>query len=174
MALALCGWLGAASSRGQSSREYDLKAVLVFNLTRFVEWPPAAFGSADSPLVIGILGTDPFSKVIDEVVRTESHRRHPIEVVRWHSLPAAPHCHILFVGADAREDFASLQADLRHLPVLTVGDYDGFVEGGGMVGLKKTVAGKIQLRINLRATRMSGLVVSGKLLQVADVIHRDD
>ncbi|HZH99862.1 MAG TPA: YfiR family protein, partial [Flavisolibacter sp.] len=40
------------------AKEYQVKAVFLYNFTQFVEWPAAA-GQATQPFVIGILGTDP-------------------------------------------------------------------------------------------------------------------
>src|SRR5260370_17228193 len=44
-----------------TSPEYQLKAVFLFNFAQFVEWPPTAFPEAKAPLVIGVLGEDPFA-----------------------------------------------------------------------------------------------------------------
>src|ERR1051326_8071551 len=40
----------------EPSKEYQIKAVLLLNLARFVDWPPSAFATPDSPLVIGVVG----------------------------------------------------------------------------------------------------------------------
>src|SRR5208337_871019 len=50
--------LNSCSVHG-ASREYEIKAVLLFNLARFVDWPPGAFSGPDSPIFIGIMGRDP-------------------------------------------------------------------------------------------------------------------
>src|SRR5687768_11102671 len=56
---------------GQVSREYDLKAVFLFNFAQFVEWPARAFPTAEAPFVVGIIGNDPFKGALDDVVRNE-------------------------------------------------------------------------------------------------------
>src|SRR5437016_7369433 len=61
----------AALVRGDVFNEYDVKATCLYHLTQFVEWPPEAFPETQSPLVIGVLGQDPFGKVLDEVFRNE-------------------------------------------------------------------------------------------------------
>lgn len=48
--------------------EYQVKAVFLFNFAQFVTWPSQP---ADAPLVIGILGDDPFGSYLDETVRGE-------------------------------------------------------------------------------------------------------
>src|SRR4051812_26602064 len=62
--LALSGVLGAAPGVAQEvyneeqliNREYPLKALFLYNFGSYVEWPAAAFPSADHPFVIGLLG----------------------------------------------------------------------------------------------------------------------
>lgn len=171
--LLVLGWVAtAASMPAQTSREYDLKAVLLFNLTRFVEWPPESFAGADTPLVIGILGQDPYGKILDDVVRTESYGHHKIEVVRFRDLESVKDCQILYIGADESRNLSRILARLDGQPLLTVGDFEAFSQRGGMVGLNQNAEGKIRLRINLEAVRSSHLTVSGKLLRVAEVVNR--
>jgi hypothetical protein len=47
---------GHARADDASNREYAVKAAFVYNFAQFTQWPPEAFESADSPLVIGVLG----------------------------------------------------------------------------------------------------------------------
>src|SRR5437879_8876519 len=61
----------AQSSDSSDSSEYLIKAGFIYNFAKFVEWPTAAFAQADSPIVIGILGTDPFGNLIDRIVENK-------------------------------------------------------------------------------------------------------
>ena len=63
--LGLLAALGAAASAQASapSREYQVKAVFLFNFTQFVNWPPAAFPEDTALLVIGVLGDDPVRRL---------------------------------------------------------------------------------------------------------------
>src|SRR6267378_5783928 len=76
------GLLGAAAPVS----EYQLKAVFLFNFAQFVEWPPAALPLENAPLVIGVLGKDPFGAHLDDVVRGETVNRHPLAVARYHNV----------------------------------------------------------------------------------------
>src|SRR5207245_8335479 len=51
----------AQTSESSDSSEYLIKAGFIFNFAKFVEWPATAFAQPDSPIVIGILGTDPIT-----------------------------------------------------------------------------------------------------------------
>src|SRR5687767_223921 len=63
--------------------EYQLKAVFLFNFAQFVEWPPEAFPEAQTPLVIGVLGEDPFGAYLDETVRGETVNNRSLVVHRY-------------------------------------------------------------------------------------------
>lgn len=154
----------------QVSREYDLKAVLLFNLTQFVEWPSSAFAQPDSPLVIGVLGRDPFGAVLDDIVRNEKYGDRNIVVQRFRNVQSARDCHILFVSASEEPELPRIVRVLRGRPVLTVGDIKDFALRGGMIRFMTNPQGKINLLINLSAVKNADLIVSAKLLRVAEVV----
>ena len=82
--LLLCG--GDGSAQAGPSREYQIKAVFLFNFAQFVEWPAVAFAGSNSPLVIGILGGDPFGAYLDETVRDEKVNNRPLAIQRYHQV----------------------------------------------------------------------------------------
>jgi hypothetical protein len=44
----------------QEANEYLVEASFLYNFAEFVEWPPQAFKSPSDPIVIGVLGKNPF------------------------------------------------------------------------------------------------------------------
>jgi len=44
--------------------EYQVKAAFLFQFSRFVQWPPDSFSSADARLVICVLGVNPFGSAL--------------------------------------------------------------------------------------------------------------
>jgi len=162
--------LASAVAQNQVSREYDLKAVLLYHFTQFVEWPAASFPRPDSPMVIGVLGRDPFGHALDILATQPAENGRRIVIVRLRNLDAARNCHILFVSESEQDRLPEIIAALRNLPVLTVGDFEGFATGGGIVRFMKTPDDRIRLRINLDSVRASGLNMSAKLLRIAEVI----
>jgi hypothetical protein len=165
------GWVGPV--RGQATQEYDLKAVLLFNFTQFVEWPPTAFANEGEPFVIGVLGRDPFGKTLDDTVRNEKCGKRRIEVARFSDIEAVAvrRCHLLYVSESESANLERIFAVLDRQPVLTVGDFEGFALRGGMMRFKKSPEGKIQLRINLDAVKAANLSVSAKLLRIAEIVR---
>src|ERR1043165_9134092 len=80
------------------SYEYQVKAAFLFNFAQFAEWPARAFADAKAPLVIGILGDDPFGSYLDELVRDEKVGERSFLIRRYRDIREVQGCHILFVS----------------------------------------------------------------------------
>jgi YfiR/HmsC-like len=153
----------------QTSDEYKLKADLLLNLARFVDWPPSAFDKPDAPLTIGILGYDPFGLALDEDARGERISGHPVRVERYRDLRQAMASQILFISASERRHLCRDVAATRKRPILTVGEQADFLKKGGIVRFHVNAKGNVRLQIDPAAAKAHGLVISSKLLRVADI-----
>jgi hypothetical protein len=150
-------------------KEYQVKAVFLYNFAQFVQWPAEALPADSSPLVVGILGDDPFNSYLDEVVRGESVNGHPLKVVRYNSLEDVRDCHVLFVSSSETSRLEPILRSLKSRRILTVGEHELFSRLGGMVSFV-TKQGKIRFRINLDAVQAADLTVSSKLLRLAEIV----
>lgn len=159
----------AGSAAPAPTAEYQVKAAFLFNFAQFVEWPEQAFAGAQAPLVIGVLGEDPFGNYLDELVQGEKIGQHPIMVRRYPDDGNPADCHILFVSAPAADHIERIAAQLKERGILTVGDTDNFCRRGGMVRFI-TEKGKIRLRINVESAKAVGLTISSKLLRWATIV----
>src|SRR6185436_524028 len=121
------------SAQTTPSREYQVKAVFLFNFAQFVEWPPPAFADAQAPLVIGVLGEDPFGAYLDETVRGEKVNNRPLTVQRYRRVEEIKACHVLFISQSEVDRLKEIIATLKGRNILTVGDTDGFALYGGMI-----------------------------------------
>jgi hypothetical protein len=165
--LLLLGGLDGLAQTGPS-REYRVKAVFLFNFAQFVEWPPAAFAGANSPIVIGVLGENPFGAYLDETVRAEKVDNRPLEVQRYRRVDEIKTCHVLFINR-SEAHLEQILSALKDRSILIVGDGDDFVERGGMIRLA-TTQNKIRLIISVEAAKAAKLTISSKLLRSADVV----
>lgn len=171
--LALAALLLAAplhsAAQPAAARADQVKAVFLFNFAQFVEWPADAFASADAPLVIGVLGHDPFGPLLDEVVRGESVGGRSLAIRRYRQPEEVGVCHILYIGRSETARLGQLLARLQGRRVLTVSDIEGAAQQGVMIRFV-TENKRIRLRINLDAVRAERLVISSKLLRPADIV----
>jgi hypothetical protein len=167
-------WLAALSLASPAvpvpvALEYQIKAVFLFNFAQFVDWPVTAFADGDSPLVIGILGDDPFGHYLDEAVKGEKVNNRPMVIRRFSRVEDAVGCHILFISRSERARLGQILDQLKDRSVLTVGDMDGFSQLGGMIRFAME-NNKVRLKINLRAAKAAHLMISSKLLRPAEIV----
>ena len=169
--IACLSLLGATSLAAQSavSAEYQVKAVFLFNFAQFVEWPPKAFAQGQSPLIIGILGDDPFGAYLDETVRGEKVNNHPLVVQRFRRVEDVRACQVLFISASELSQLEQILDRLKGRNILTVGDTAGFASNGGIIQFA-TEKNKIRLKINLEAAKAAELTISSKLLRPAEIV----
>jgi len=155
--------------RAAALQEYQVKAVFLFNFTQFVDWPPATFADSSDPIVICVLGEDPFGRYLDDAVRGERVASRALSVRRIERAEEAAHCQILFISQSESARLDTILQHARGSRALTVSDARGFGERGGMVGFV-TEDNRVRLRINLEAARAAGLTISSKLLRVAELV----
>jgi hypothetical protein len=153
--------------------EYQVKAVFLYNFTQFIEWPSGAFQEPNSPLVIGILGKDPFGNYLDETVRGDSVNGHPLVVQRFQNAEDAGKCHILFISSSEKDRLKNIFQLLESTNTLTVGDAANFAKNGGMVRFY-TENHKTRIRINLEAAKKADLTISSKLLRLAEIVNPEN
>lgn len=160
----LCGAHGA-----EAPSEYQVKAVFVFNFSRFVEWPQQAFTTPNQPFAICILGDDPFGGRLEEAVRGEQINQHPLTVRRFRSVGESDNCQILYIDRSQGGQLHQILAALDHRSILTVSELNDSAERGGMIQFT-TESNHIRLRINVDAARAAGLTISSKLLRPAEIV----
>jgi hypothetical protein len=148
--------------------EYALKSVFLYNFCRFIDWPAIAFASPNEPLIIGVLGDDPFGSMLEEAVRGERFRGRPIQIERYRSPREVGRSHLLFVNGDDTGRIAEILATTAGKSIVTVGETEEFVQRGGMIALAAD-RNRVRLLINPDALRAAQLDVSSKLLRVAEI-----
>jgi len=158
----------ATAESDYSSAEYAIKAAFLYNLTKFVEWPPEVLSNTDS-FCIAILGRDPFGETID-VLQNKEVRGRKIVVQRVTTLENLGRCHILFISNSENDRIRSILERLRNRPILIVGESDDFARQGGMISLVKR-ENKVKLEINPKAAEQSGLKISSHLLKLATIVE---
>ncbi len=154
-------------ARGAPVSEVQVQAAFLLNFASFVEWPATAFKTDSSPIVIGVYGTDPFRSALEDILVGESVRGRPFRVRRIPAGGEIGGCHILFVSDSERRRMRQVIARLKGSSTLTVASVSGFVSLGGMIEFV-TDRSRVRFRINHAAAQQAGLVISSKLLRLAE------
>jgi len=165
----------AQTGDAPDSSEYLIKAGFIYNFAKFVEWPSAAFAQPDSPIVIGVLGTDPFGSVLDRLVQDKKigQRGFVVRRYKWgkdlKDLKDLRDCKILFVSASEKAHADEIIQLVKWLPILTVGETPGFAERGGVI--RFTVEdNRVRFEVNVDAAHQADLNISSRLLTLAKII----
>lgn len=167
----VCWWLSMATAfAAKLSSEYEIKAAFLYNFISFTEWPDTAFTEPTSPIVIGVVGKDPFGSALDSMMNGERVKDRPLVVWRITRMEDLNRCHILFISNSETPKVGEILERLKTAPVLTVSDIAGFAEAGGAVGF--TTQGNVRLTINPGAIQAARLTVSAKLLRLAKLVER--
>jgi hypothetical protein len=161
----------AAAAEPPAASEYALKAAFLYNFVKFVEWPESRFADGRSPLVIGVLGTDPFGAELEKVVRGRRINGRDVVVQRFDSADAAKPAHVLFVNTGDGLPTAELRRALGAYGVLTVGESDPFTRGGGIITFRSR-GDRLGFEINMATAERAGLKISAQLQKLATVILR--
>ena len=152
--------------------EYKLKAVYRYNFVKYVDWPTNAFADEQSPLIIGVLGADPFGDTLKETVAGEVVKNRKREVRHYRDVSEIENCHVLFINSSESGNLKFILGNLKGRSILTVSDLEDFAYAGGMVRFL-TENNKIRFRINVGATREADLSISAKLLQLAQIVSTE-
>ena len=152
------------------SLEYQVKAAYLLNFTRYVEWPSQAFGGAQSPVTMCVLGADPFGDVLDTTIRGRTTHGRTIVVRRIRAASETEGCHLVFISRETWREQRDLPQRLRALGLLTVGESEEFAQEGGVIGfvmLDETV----RFVVNAEARDRAGLRISSRMLSLAAAVY---
>lgn len=153
------------------SKEYQIKAAYLYNFTKFVEWSPQHFKSADSPILIGILRKNPFGDELAKIVQDRKVNGREIRIIILNSIKDANTVQVLFIGQGEEKNFSRDLLLLQKSGVLTVGETRKFTELGGMITFA-VIADKVRFEINQGTAEESGIRISSQLLKLASFVHR--
>jgi len=163
--------LGARPATAQTVRASasEVQAVFLFNFAQFVDWPAEAFPDPQAPLVIGILGKDPFGSFLDETVLGETVRGRTFRIDRYRRVEEVKDCHILFISRSETKRLDGILAALKDRPILTVSNGDDVDRAGGIIRFTLDES-KIRLSVDLEAAQAARLTFSSKLLRSAGIV----
>lgn len=159
-----------AAAQSDQPGEYEVKAAFLFNFTKFVEWPESSFHDAHSPIVIGIVGDDPFGAGLTSLVAGQKVQGRSIVITKYRRGDDLRRCHVLFVSASERQRAMEILAALQDSGVLTVSDLDGFAAAGGVLQFVMQ-ENRVRFVVNLEAATQGKLRISAKLLALAQVVN---
>ena len=149
--------------------EHQIKALYLFNFTKYVDWPGPATATNGTPFIIGILDAPELRGDLQEITRGKRIHGREILVRTVATTQDVKACQLVFIGATDKPRIAALLKATQDLAVLTVGEAGNFLTQGGIINFVRQ-ENKLRVEISLDAARRARLVVSAKLLAVAKAV----
>lgn len=161
----------AAGEEPEVSKEYQVKAAYLFNFVKYVEWPADRFANAESPIVVGVLGRNPFATEFDRIVENRTVNGRAVRLRELRTPDEAGQVHLLFVPAGEEMLFGDVAGSLQSVAVVTVGESDRFTTLAGMITFTRA-ADKVRFSINLATADHARIKISAQLLKLATEVRR--
>ena len=170
VATAIVAGAAVASAGAQPSLEYNVKAALLLNFARFIEWPERAFASPKAPLEICVSTPDPFGDALERALQGETVGTRPLVTREVRNASEAAGCHLLFIpaGTESRATAIMRQAGPH---TVTVGESPRFETMGGAVTFVLD-GGRVRFNVNLRPVEERGVRISARMLHLAGRVDR--
>ena len=155
----------AAAQRPETS-ETAVKAAFLYNFTKFVEWPDAAFAQPSTPFVVCAFADAAFRKEAERDSRQRAGSRPPDRASRRRPLddPRAATSPISRAAEVERQ--ARMLAAVKQIAGADGGRGPALSQQGGLIAFMLE-NDRVRFAISKRAADAAGLNVSSKLLRVA-------
>jgi len=157
--------LTAPTSASAQPSEEAVKAAFLPKFARYVQWPAAAMPPARQPLILCVIGRDPFGRLLDRAAASETIGGRGVAVRRLASTDGAAACHFAFVQGATGGDTSRYLLALRGAPILTVTDARAGPQRG-MIHFTVS-GGRVRFFIDQAAAAQRGLTISSRLLALA-------
>ncbi len=180
--LALGGWSGGAEKTGAirsagssatgAEREYQLKAAFLFNFIRYTTWPEKAFASDKEPIVLTIIGNDPFEEQIDALFKGKEVNGRAIVIRRSSEVPDKAETHVVFASSLKAAEWAKVQQLYHKRSTLVVGEMLDVTKQGAQCNFY-IEGGKVRFEINTDNLELAQLKMSSQLLKLARIVKNE-
>jgi hypothetical protein len=157
-----------ADAQQGSVPENELKAAILYNFAKYVEWPAGALAEPPGPLVLCIVGDHPFGDALAQIEGRPVQER-PLAIHLASEVDSLGTCNVVFLCSSESRSVDAVLERYRDQSVLTVADIEGFAQRGGIIDMFM-VRDSVGFTVNLDAARNADLVVSSRLLALARIV----
>ena len=144
--------------------ENQLKAAFIEKFTHFIEWPDDTV--QNKPFVIYVFPDSPLIPYLQNLFQNHKIKQRPVDLLITDNISLLDSAHIVIVHSSYKHIMPIILARIKHKAILTIGDYNEFLNDGGILLLYRE-EDTLRFAINLDALSHTGLIVSSQLLKLA-------
>ena len=165
IAALLCAAVPQAQAEEIKLQESQVKAGLLYNFLKYAEWPE---DDKARPITVCVFGGDPFRGYLDSLQKMTVKLR-PIQVKYISAVGAVSSCHLMYVNANARDKWPELRKQAFASHVLTISDFEGFAQDGGVIQFARRDS-RITALLNQTAARDAGIKIGSRLMNLVKTV----
>jgi YfiR/HmsC-like len=149
-----------------NEREADLKAVFIYNFTKYISWDTTV---NDNNFVIGVMGNSPVTESLKQIANGYTVGNKKIIIRNFSKPEDISYCQILFIPRNLP---FSLESILKKVGrgMLTVSEEPGYGKSGTAFNFFISKEDKLKFEANLKVIYAEGLKASSQLLKLATIV----
>ena len=145
---------------------HEVYSMMVFNFTKYVQWPDY---STNGEFVIGVIGNTDVFHTLETWYGGKPRGSKTYVVRKFNNASEMTDCHVIFIDRSKSGEFEAVNTKVRGKGTLVITDKNGLGERGSGINFK-TIDNKLKFELNQRAIEASNLKVSGSLSSMAILI----
>jgi len=165
-ALAVAALLISGSAYAQERSVEEVYSMMVFNFTKYVQWPDHA-GSGE--FIIGVVGNADIYNTLNGWYGGKPRGTKTYVIKKFANASEVTDCHVLFIDKSKSGEFEAANNKVKGKGTLVITDKNGLGEKGSGINFKM-VDNKLKFELNQKAIEASNLKVSGALSSMAILI----
>lgn len=154
------------SAIAQERPAHEVYSMMVFNFTKYVQWPDHG---ASGEFVIGVIGNNEVYSTLTAWYGGKARGTKTYTIKQFSSASDVTECHVIFIDKSKSTEFESINNRVKGKGTLIITDKNGLGEKGSGINFKM-VDNKLKFELNQKALEASNLKVSGALSSMAILI----
>lgn len=152
---------------GNYDTNAKIKAVYIFNFTKYIEWPKEY---RESDFIIGVLGDSPLYSELEGMAVSKKVFGQKIEVRKFKSAAEIGKCHMLYVARDAADPLNSVIGKVKEYSTLLITDKEGLAKQGSAINFV-VLQNRQKFELNQSNALKYNLKVSNSLEALAIIVN---
>jgi hypothetical protein len=152
--------------QAQERPMYEVYSMMVFNFTKYVQWPDH---TESGEFVIGIIGNKDVFNTLHGWYGGKPKGGKTYVIKLFKDASEVTDCHVVFIDKSKSSEFEAVNNKFKGKGTLVITDKNGLGERGSSINFKN-VDNKLKFELNQKAIESANLKVSGALSSMAILI----
>lgn len=157
---------GNFSVSAQDRPVHEVYSMMMYNFTKYVQWPDH---NAGGEFVIGVIGNADVFNTLNGWYGGKPKGSKTYVIKRFASAADVTDCHVIYIDKSKSGEFEAVNNKVKGKGTLLITDKNGLGEKGSGINFK-TVDNKLKFELNQKVVESSNLKVSGALASMAILI----